>query len=91
MHRYTVQDAWLNSTACESDLDDDLDLENKLNMKYQCGMAAKKANALFPSSTWKVPLSPHWLDLIYRSEYCVYFWALHFKKDSNIMCFKDRQ
>uniref|UniRef100_A0A803SX30 Reverse transcriptase domain-containing protein n=1 Tax=Anolis carolinensis TaxID=28377 RepID=A0A803SX30_ANOCA len=45
MQRYRMGDgAWLNSSTCEKDLG--VLVDNKLNMKLQCDVAAKKANGI---------------------------------------------
>ncbi|CAM5108535.1 unnamed protein product [Natator depressus] len=83
MHRYRVGTEWLSSSSAEKD-----EVNKKLDMSLQCAPVAKKANGILGwisrgiasrSSDVIIPLystlvRPH-------LEYCVQFWAPHYRKD----------
>ena len=65
-------------------------MDHKLNMIQQCDAAAKKANAILGcinrsiASKSREVLVPLYSALIrLQLEYCVHFWAPHFKKDAD--------
>ena len=88
IHSYKMGDIWLSNTTNEKDLG--IVVDHKLNMSQQCDAAAKKANAILGcinrSITSKSPevLVPLYTALVRpHVEYCVQFWAPHFKKDAD--------
>ena len=45
LHRYRMEDTWLDNSTCERDLG--VLVDHKLNMSQQCDASAKKANAVY--------------------------------------------
>ena len=88
MHSYKMGDTWLSNTTNEKDLR--IAEGHKLNMSQQCDAAAKKANAILGcinrsiTSKSREVLVPLYTALVRpHLEYCVQFWAPHFKKDAD--------
>uniref|UniRef100_K7F0X6 Reverse transcriptase domain-containing protein n=1 Tax=Pelodiscus sinensis TaxID=13735 RepID=K7F0X6_PELSI len=85
-HKYRMGSDCLGRSMAERDLG--VTVNHKLNMSEQCDAVAKKANMILGcinrcvvSRTREVIL-PFYSTLVRpQSEYCVQFWAAHFKKD----------
>jgi len=66
--------------------------DDKVTMSQQCALAAKKANGILgcikksaASRSREVLLSPHSALVGPHLEYCVQYWAPHFKKDEELL------
>ncbi|KAF7241053.1 RNA-directed DNA polymerase from mobile element jockey [Varanus komodoensis] len=85
-HKYRLGDKWLESSTCESDLVVLVDC--RLNMSQQCDVVVKRANATLGciarsvASRSREGLLPLYTTLVrLQLEYCVQFWAPHYRKD----------
>ncbi|KAF7237651.1 Signal peptide, CUB and EGF-like domain-containing protein 1 [Varanus komodoensis] len=85
-HKYRLGDKWLESSPCERDLGVLVDC--RLNMSRQCDAVVKRANATLGciarsvASRSREVLLPLYTTLVRpQLEYCVQFWAPHYRKD----------